>query len=212
MARFSRKSFIIKFVLFVWLLWLTGLVINFHKYQENLKENLENIEINLNRGKRGDEILSEKIFVQSSEDFPQESRKIVEPPEPAPEALQYHIRLNLTNPGYMGKPVILPLNLPFDVQEKINESFKIYRFNEFVSSLIPLYRELPDGRSDHCKNMIYSDNFPVTSVIMVFFNEPFSMVMRSVFAILNRTPPKLLKEILLVDDCSEYGKTADKIF
>lgn len=204
MARFSRKSFIIKFVLFVWLLWLTGLVITFHKYQEdfkeNLKENFENIEINLNRGKTAGEI------------FPQESRKIVEPPEPSPEALQYHIRLNLTNPGHMGKPVILPLNLPFDVQEKINESFKIYRFNEFVSSLIPLYRELPDGRSDHCKNMIYSDNLPVTSVIMVFFNEPLSMVMRSIFAILNRTPPKLLKEILLVDDCSEYGKTADKTF
>lgn len=207
MASFSRKSFTIKFVLFVWLFWLTRLVINLHEYKENVKGNVENIEINLNRGKTADEILAEKIFIQSSEeDFPQESRKIVEPPEPSPETLQYHVRLNLTNPGHMGKPVILPSNLPFDVQEKINKSFKIYRFNEFVSSLIPLYRELPDGRSDHCKNMIYSDNLPVTSVIMVFFNEPISMVMRSIFAIFNRTPPKLLKEILLVDDCSEYGE------
>lgn len=104
--------------------------------------------------------------------------------------------------GHMGKPVSLPLVVPSDIQAMINDSYETYKINEFVSNLIPLYRELPDIRPDHCRSIKYSKNLPVTSVIMVFHNEPFSMMMRSVFAVLKRTPPELLGEIVLVDDCS----------
>lgn len=76
-----------------------------------------------------------------------------------------------------------------------------------MSSLIPLDRDLPDIRPDYCKTVTYSENLPQVSVIMVFHNEPLSMILRSVFAVFKRTSEKLLKEIVLVDDRSTHGKT-----
>lgn len=108
----------------------------------------------------------EKKFVKS----PKVSSNL-DPPKLSKEVLELHTRLNLSNPGHMGQPVILPSNLPFDIQEKINKSWEIYSINEFVSNLIPLYRELPDIRPDYCRSVQYSTNLPVTSVIMVFINE-----------------------------------------
>ena len=136
---------------------------------------------------------------------PKTNHQNVDPPPLSQEILELHKKLNLSNPGYMGKPVILPSNLPIEIQEKVNKSWEIYSINEFVSNLIPLYRELPDIRPDYCKSMKYSNNLPVTSVILIFHNEPFTMIMRSVFAIFKRTQPELLGEIVLVDDCSDRG-------
>lgn len=129
----------------------------------------------------------------------------LDPPPLSREVLDLHRVLNLTNPGHMGKPVKLPQFVPSDIQQKINQSWEIYAINEFVSNLIPLYRDLPDVRPEYCKKLQYSDNLPVTSVVMVFHNEPFSMIMRSVFAVFKRTPPDLLGEIVLVDDRSDRG-------
>ncbi len=39
-------------------------------------------------------------------------------------------------------------------------------------------------------------------MVFVFFNEQFSTLLRSVHSVLNRTPPSLLREIILVDDGS----------
>jgi polypeptide N-acetylgalactosaminyltransferase len=43
---------------------------------------------------------------------------------------------------------------------------------------------------------------PPVSVIIIFFNEPVSTLMRNIVGVLNRTPPKYLGEIVLVDDNS----------
>jgi hypothetical protein len=44
---------------------------------------------------------------------------------------------------------------------------------------------------------------PDTTVVMVFYNEALSMLLRSVHSVLNRSPPQLLREIVLVDDGSD---------
>lgn len=44
---------------------------------------------------------------------------------------------------------------------------------------------------------------PDTSVVFVMYNEPLSPLLRSVYSVLDRTPPQLLREIIIVDDGSD---------
>lgn len=147
--------------------------------------------------------LPEKIIFDEHND---EIVDLIDPPDLPDDILKLHKLFDLHNPGHLGQPVILPDNLPLEYQLKINQSRAIYSINEFVSKLIPYYRELPDVRPVYCRDVLYSANLPVTSVIMVFHNEPFSLIMRSVFAVFKRTPPHLLGEILLVDDSSTHNE------
>lgn len=130
---------------------------------------------------------------------------LLEKPVLSDEILKLHWRLNLTNPGHLGQPVFLSENIDSDIERMLNQSKETYKINEFVSSLIPLDRDLPDIRTDYCKQKNYSQNLPVASVIMVFHNEALSMILRSVYSVLNRSPDHLIGEVILIDDCSTLG-------
>ena len=80
-----------------------------------------------------------------------------------------------------------------------------YNINASLSDRTPLDRALPDSRQGECRNRKYDDisHLPDVTVIIPFYNEPLSMLLRTVHSIVNRTPPPLLREIILVDDDSD---------
>ncbi|XP_067649336.1 polypeptide N-acetylgalactosaminyltransferase 1-like [Haliotis asinina] len=107
--------------------------------------------------------------------------------------------------GQMGEPVhIDEVNLHGDEKEKYKTGFSNNDFNEYASNLISVDRRLPDMRDPLCRNLTYPDPLPATSVIICFLNEAWSVLIRSVHSVINRTPPHLLKEIILVDDGSSH--------
>lgn len=85
-----------------------------------------------------------------------------------------------------------------------------YGFNLDVSNKHALATDQPDIRSDECKALPLppAAAMPKVSVIIIFFNEPLSTLLRNVVAVLNRTPPNLLGEVLLVDDFSSLPQLA----
>lgn len=58
-----------------------------------------------------------------------------------------------------------------------------------------------------CKEKRYNyDQLPTTSVIIAFYNEAWSTLLRTVYSVLETSPDILLEEVILVDDYSDRGK------
>ncbi|KAH9496173.1 Polypeptide N-acetylgalactosaminyltransferase 5 [Bulinus truncatus] len=87
---------------------------------------------------------------------------------------------------------------------EITQAFqKNYNLNIFKSDKTPLNRDVPDSRPLGCASLKYPDDLPTTSVVIPFHNEWPSVILRTLYALFNRTPQKLLKQIILVDDASD---------
>ncbi|XP_054865307.1 probable polypeptide N-acetylgalactosaminyltransferase 8 isoform X1 [Amphiprion ocellaris] len=83
--------------------------------------------------------------------------------------------------------------------------FEIYGYNAFLSNQLPLDRKLPDTRDSRCLKKKYPGNLPTISVVLIYINEALSIIQRAVKSIITHSPKHLLKEIILVDDCSTYN-------
>uniref|UniRef100_A0A3B5Q0M3 Polypeptide N-acetylgalactosaminyltransferase n=1 Tax=Xiphophorus maculatus TaxID=8083 RepID=A0A3B5Q0M3_XIPMA len=100
--------------------------------------------------------------------------------------------------GQFGQPVILPGSKNAEVMKRWNEG----HFNVYLSDQIPVDRAVPDTRPETCAQNLVHNDLPTTTVIFCFVDEVWSTLLRSVHSVLNRSPPHLLKEIILVDDAS----------
>ena len=58
-----------------------------------------------------------------------------------------------------------------------------------------------------CKSIDYGDDLPEACVIIIFHNEALSVLLRTVHSVLDRSKPNILREIILVDDFSNFGKS-----
>lgn len=56
-----------------------------------------------------------------------------------------------------------------------------------------------------CKDKQYSADLPRVSIIVPFHDEWPSILYRTIYSVLNRTPRHLLEEIILIDDGSTLG-------
>lgn len=58
-----------------------------------------------------------------------------------------------------------------------------------------------------CREVKYNyENLPKTSVVIAFYNEAWSTLLRTVYSVLETSPDILLEEVILVDDYSDRGK------
>ncbi|XP_043506722.1 putative polypeptide N-acetylgalactosaminyltransferase 9 isoform X1 [Frieseomelitta varia] len=107
-------------------------------------------------------------------------------------------------PGEMGRPVILPTNLTAEIKKLVDDGWLNNAFNQYVSDLISVHRTLPDPRDPWCKEPgRYLKELPPTAVIICFHNEAWSVLLRTVHSVLDRSPEHLIQEIILVDDFSD---------
>lgn len=106
--------------------------------------------------------------------------------------------------GEMGAPVFLPTSLTDEIKLLVDKGWENHAFNQYVSDLISLNRTLPDVRDSWCKEPSrFLEDLPKTDVIICFYNEAWSTLVRTVHSVLERSPHDLIGEIILVDDFSD---------
>ena len=59
--------------------------------------------------------------------------------------------------------------------------------------------------SNRCKDRTFKKELMSASVIIPFYNEWPSLLLRTIYSVINRSPRKWLQEIILVDDGSTMG-------
>jgi len=103
-----------------------------------------------------------------------------------------------TGPGEQGKTV----RLSSDEHSLSQKSYDSNGFSGFVSDKIDLDRAVKDIRHPLCHGQQYVADLPGASIIIPYFNEHWTTLMRTVHSVVNRSPPELIVEIILVDDAS----------
>ncbi|XP_076028021.1 polypeptide N-acetylgalactosaminyltransferase 6 isoform X2 [Genypterus blacodes] len=108
------------------------------------------------------------------------------------------------SPGADGKAFVEDKLTPAEVKEK-EEGMTKNCFNQFATDRISLSRSLGhDSRPPECveRKFRHCPPLPTTSVVIVFHNEAWSTLLRTVYSVLHMSPAVLLKEIIMVDDAS----------
>lgn len=119
------------------------------------------------------------------------SRPLYEKPPADPQA-----------PGEWGKASHLQLSEAERKQQE--ELIERYAINIYLSDRISLHRHIEDKRMPECRSKAFHyRRLPTTSVIIAFYNEAWSTLLRTIHSVLETSPAVLLKEIILVDDLSD---------
>ena len=110
--------------------------------------------------------------------------------------------------GENGTEVILTDENEIALNRKL---FNETGFGVVVSDRISVNRSIQDTRHPDCQKYLYPSELPSVSIIIIFYNEVFSVLKRTLHSIVNRTPPELLHEIILVNDKSSNEELYDPL-
>ncbi|XP_018425779.1 PREDICTED: polypeptide N-acetylgalactosaminyltransferase 4-like [Nanorana parkeri] len=136
----------------------------------------------------------ERDFVGTKEKIEDLSRPVYIKPLPNPNF-----------PGEWGKAAHLSLSP--EEKKMQEESIEKYAINIYLSDQISLHRHVQDNRMHECRSKTFNyRKLPTTSVIIAFYNEALSTLLRTIHSVLETSSAVLLREIIIVDDFS------DKVF
>ena len=115
--------------------------------------------------------------------------------------ISYQLRLQLQEKIQFGSKLKEVAHDYFNAREGYNESYL---------DSIPIIRDdIPDLRPPPCKNIIYPRSRARVSVIINYHNELLSLVLRSVYSVLQAIPPHNFHEMILIDDGSDLRQYYD---
>lgn len=110
--------------------------------------------------------------------------------------------------GQDGHPVHIDDNSLTEAEkterQRLRDRFMI---DHMISEKVSLHRRPGEHRHKKCIDLANKgyryDQLPTTSVIVTFYNEGYTTLLRTVYSILHESPKALLKEIILIDDMSD---------
>jgi polypeptide N-acetylgalactosaminyltransferase len=116
-------------------------------------------------------------------------------------------------PGEGGTAVLSAMRekLAESERQKYDDAWQANAYNGYANDMMSLHRSLPDTRDAACKSKRYSAELPDTSVIIIFHNEAWNALLRTIHSVLDRSPPHLIREIILVDDFSSHAHLKDRL-
>ncbi|XP_035218090.1 polypeptide N-acetylgalactosaminyltransferase 1-like [Stegodyphus dumicola] len=156
----------------------------------------------------GDNAACQSFRQQTMDGVPPRAQRFIKIAEPSTTSVDSNFRewspvVVHSNPshwvGEMGRAVVIPP----EEEELRKEKFKLNQFNLLASDRIALNRTLPDVRAEGCKSKTYAPRLPATSIVIVFHNEAWSTLLRTIHSVIRMSPRELIEEIILVDDASE---------
>ncbi|CAG2117416.1 unnamed protein product, partial [Medioppia subpectinata] len=121
----------------------------------------------------------------------------------SPNDWRLYQRLNPVQKGWGERGVAVHLDNDKD-KALAKEQFKSGAFDVFISDRISPNRTLQDARPYECSKVDYpSDGLGSATIVIIYTNEIWSALIRTIWSVWNRTPDRLLNEIILVDDFSD---------
>lgn len=114
---------------------------------------------------------------------------------------------DIKGPGEDGEAVYLTA----EEQAEADRLFEKETFNVIASNKVAMDRRIRDLRPKECKDVKFPEKLPNASVIIVFCNEAPSALLRTVHGVINRSPPHLLHEVVLLDDFSDRPELAEDL-
>jgi polypeptide N-acetylgalactosaminyltransferase len=164
---------------------------------------LQPVDRDVGHGAIGDERIDMNVKEEERPHFNQDGQEVNRPVVPDFQQLIEPVH-NPDGPGENGKGINIEKDkLSDEDKQKFDLGWKNNAYNQYASDMMSLHRSLPDVRDKECLSQKYHDSLPDTSVVICFHNEAWSVLLRTVHSVIDRTPPHLLKEVILVDDFSD---------
>lgn len=107
--------------------------------------------------------------------------------------------LRRDGPGEQGKGVTEIGAGEEDLNQRLFDENGYYGL---ISDKISVNRSIRDLRHPKCKKLRHLKELPSVSVIIPFYNDHLSVLLRTIHSVINRSPEKILREIILVNDRS----------